>query len=87
VSAPDLRWLDALAEQPISGLPVRVRLFVSATGSVVGVEPVEISELDAFVLPALEAMFRGTAFVPGRYQGRDVASQIELELQLDSAPP
>jgi hypothetical protein len=84
MSAPDPQWLDTLADQPISGLPVRLRLFITAAGTVVGVEPVEISELDAFALPALQAMFRDTAFVPGRYQGRDVASQIELELQLDS---
>ena len=84
VSAPDLRWLDALADQPVSGLPLRLRLFVTAAGEVVAVEPVEVSELDAFALPALEAMFRDTAYVPGRYQGRDVASQIDLEVQLDS---
>ena len=84
VSAPDLRWLDALADQPVSGLPLRLRLFITATGEVVAVEPVEVSELDAFALPALEAMFRDTAYVPGRYQGRDVASQIDLEVQLDS---
>ena len=83
VSAPDLRWLDALADQPVSGLPLRLRLFITATGEVVAVEPVEVSELDAFALPALEAMFRDTAYVPGRYQGRDVASQIDLEVQLD----
>ena len=84
VSAPDLRWLDALADQPVSGLPLRLRLFITAAGEVVAVEPVEVSELDAFALPALEAMFRDTAYVPGRYQGRDVASQIDLEVQLDS---
>ena len=86
VSAPDLRWLDALADQPVSGLPLRLRLFITAAGEVVAVEPVEVSELDAFALPALEAMFRDTAYVPGRYQGRDVASQIDLEVQLDSGP-
>lgn len=87
VSAPDLRWLDALADQPVSGLPLRLRLFITAVGDVVAVEPVEVSELDAFALPALEAMFRDTAYVPGRYQGRDVASQIDLEVQLDSGLP
>jgi len=87
VSAPDLRWLDALADQPVSGLPLRLRLFITAAGEVVAVEPVEVSELDAFALPALEAMFRDTAYVPGRYQGRDVASQIDLEVQLDSGLP
>lgn len=84
MSAPDARWLDALANQPISGLPLRLRLFITAVGEVVAVEPVEVSELDAFALPTLAAMFRDTAFLPGRHQGRDVASQIELELQLDA---
>ncbi|MDZ7856163.1 hypothetical protein [Sphaerotilus sp.] len=87
VSAPDARWLDTLASQPISGLPLRLRLFITAAGDVVAVEPIEVSELDVFALPALEAMFRDTAFLPGRHQGRDVASQIELELHLDGAGP
>jgi hypothetical protein len=84
VSTPDPRWLDALADQPISGLPLRVRLSITAEGQVVGVEPVEVSALDAVALPALDAMFRDTAFLPGRRQGRDVASQIELEVRLDT---
>jgi hypothetical protein len=84
VSTPDPRWLDTLVDQPISGLPLRVRLFITAEGQVVRVEPVEVSALDAVALPALDAMFRDTAFLPGRHQGRDVASQIELEVQLDA---
>jgi hypothetical protein len=87
VSAPDPRWLDELAHQPGSGLPLRLRLFITAAGEVVGVEPVEVSALDAVALPALQAMFRDTAFLPGRVQGRDVASQIELELHLDGIAP
>lgn len=87
LSAPDPRWLDELANQPGSGLPLRLRLLITAAGEVVGVEPVQVSALDAFALPALQAMFRDTAFLPGRYQGRDVASQIDLELQLDEPAP
>lgn len=83
VSAPDPRWLDTLANQTASGLPLRLRLFITAAGEVVDVEPVQVSELDHFALPALQAMFRDTAFLPGRVQGRDVASQMELEIQLD----
>ncbi|WP_338416852.1 hypothetical protein [uncultured Sphaerotilus sp.] len=87
VSAPDPRWLDALANQTGSGLPLRLRLFITAAGEVVDVEPVQVSELDGFALPALQAMFRDTAFLPGRVQGRDVASQMELEIQLDGQTP
>lgn len=68
-------------------MPLRLRLLVTAAGEVVSVEPVQVSELDAFALPALQAMFRDTAFLPGRYQGRDVASEIELELHLDGQAP
>lgn len=82
VSAPDPRWLDALANQTGSGLPLRLRLFITAAGEVVDVEPVQVSALDSFALPALQAMFRDTAFLPGRVQGRDVASQMELEIQI-----
>ena len=39
-----------------SALPLRLRLFITAAGEVVAVEPVEVSELDAFALPALEAV-------------------------------
>lgn len=87
VSAPDPSWLDTVADQPATGLPIRVRLRIDRRGQVVGVEALEVAELDRGLLPAIEAMFRHTGYRPGRLGGRDVASRIDVELRLSPLPP
>ena len=82
VSAPDTTLLEALAAQPLSGLPLRLALDIDASGRLVGLEVLQIEPIDTVALPALQRMFEATRFLPARRDGRDVAARLEIELQL-----
>lgn len=82
VSAPDTTLLEALAAQPLSGLPLRLALDIDASGRLVGLEVLQIEPIDTGALPALQRMFEATRFLPARRDGRDVAARLEIELQL-----
>ena len=75
-SAPDERMLAGVL---FSGLPMKVRLFIDAAGSVVDVEILQADE-DAEALQQLRRMFIATLFIAGRHQGADVASYKDVEL-------
>jgi len=76
-SAPDTALLDG---HTLSGLPLRLRLYIDADGRVTAVEALIVADNDRPALPALQAMFGATAYSPGRRQGRDVASTLDLAL-------
>jgi hypothetical protein len=84
VAAPETSMLDGAQ---LSGLPLRLRLFIDAQGRVVAVQPQHITPDDEAALPRLQAMFSATAFVPGRLQGRDVPSFTDIELGLETIEP
>jgi hypothetical protein len=84
VAAPETSMLDGAQ---LSGLPLRLRLFIDAQGRVVAVQPQHITPDDEAALPRLRAMFCATAFVPGRLQGRDVPSFTDIELGLETIEP
>ena len=86
VSAPDTTLLEALAAQPLSGLPLRLALDIDASGRLVGLEVLQIEPIDTVALPALQRMFEATRFLPARRDGRDVAALLEIELQLGPVP-
>jgi len=86
VSAPDTTLLEALAAQPLSGLPLRLALDIDASGQLVGLEVLQIEPIDTVALPALQRMFEATRFLPARRDGRDVAARLEIELQLGPVP-
>lgn len=86
VSAPDTTLLEALAAQPLSGLPLRLALDIDASGRLVGLEVLQIEPIDTVALPALQRMFEATRFLPARRDGRDVAARLEIELQLGPVP-
>ncbi|MET3602297.1 hypothetical protein ABIC99_000073 [Sphaerotilus sulfidivorans] len=86
VSAPDTTLLEALAAQPLSGLPLRLALDIDASGRLVGLEVLQIEPIDTVALPALQRMFEATRFLPARRDGRDVAARLEIELQLEPVP-
>ena len=86
VSAPDTTLLEALAAQPLSGLPLRLALDIDASGRLVGLEVLQIEPIDTVALPALQRMFEATCFLPARRDGRDVAARLEIELQLGPVP-
>lgn len=78
-SAPDSASLAGVAS---SGLPIRLRLFVDARGVVAKVEVLHANEFDAEAVARLKEVFRATGFIPGRFNGVDVASYMDIELSL-----
>lgn len=79
-SAPDERFVDEVHR---SGLPIRVRLFVEADGSVSSADVLSLVPGDEEAAQSVVAMFRDTAFIPGRLGGRDVASYLDIEIVLE----
>jgi hypothetical protein len=79
-SAPDVSMLEGLH---FSGLPMRLRLYVDATGKVADVVVLQAVDDDE-VLDRVRHMFLSTAFIAGRLRGEDVASYKDLELVLTS---
>lgn len=75
---------DVLATLPLSGRPLRLRLYIDARGRVEAVEPVVVDAFDAdTLLPRLQAMFLRTAYVPGLRHGHEVASVSEIEVRVE----
>jgi hypothetical protein len=80
-SAPDISMLQGLAW---SGLPMRLRLYVDAQGTVVDVQVLQTSDEET-VTQRVRSMFLATAFIPGRVHGRDVPSYKDIELNVGRA--
>jgi hypothetical protein len=76
--SPDIASLSGLSW---SGIPMRLRLFVDATGHCVDVKFLRASE-DADTLERLRRMFLVTHFIPARRAGVDVDSYRDIELDV-----
>lgn len=74
--SPDTASLSGLSW---SGIPIRLRLFVDATGRCVDVRFLSASE-DADTLEHLRRMFLATRFIPARRAGVEVDSYRDIEL-------
>jgi hypothetical protein len=83
-SAPDESRVEHVHK---SGVPIRVRLYVESTGFVSSGDILSVAPGDEESAEQLIAMFRDTAFSPGRLQGREVASFIDLEIVLEPKLP
>jgi hypothetical protein len=70
-----------------SGLPMRMRLFVDADGEVSRVDVLSSAPGDEETAQRVATMFRETAFTPGRLDGQDVASFIDIEIVLEADMP
>lgn len=79
-SAPELSRLEGVG---LSGVPLRLRLFVDAGGQVVGVRLLAGRE-DGAALVAVREMFEAVAFAPGRRDGAAVAAFTDIELAVRS---
>ena len=79
-SQPDV---DTMQGVRMSGLPIRMRLFIDETGRVVRVDTLRAGDDDADAVERLKTMLSDTAFVPGQLGGRDVPSYQDLEFRLD----
>ena len=74
--SPDIASLSGLSW---SGIPIRLRLFVDATGRCVDVRFLSASE-DPDTLEHLRRMFLATRFIPARRAGVEVDSYRDIEL-------
>jgi hypothetical protein len=83
-SAPDEQYVEHVHR---SGLPIQVRLYIDARGSVTEATLLGAAPGDEEAAEQVMAMFRETAFSPGRLQGREVASFMDIELVLEPALP
>jgi hypothetical protein len=77
-SAPDTTMIAGL---PWSGIPMRLRLYVNAAGTVVDVAVLQTADEDD-VVEKVRQMFLATAFIPTRAHGMDVASYKDIELNV-----
>lgn len=83
LSAPDETLLDTVAA---TGMPVQLRLYIEADGRVSSVQVLAASGFDREAAARMQQMFLATAFMPGRLDGRDVASFMDVEVQLAATP-
>jgi hypothetical protein len=79
-SAPDEQLLEGFHR---SGLPMKVRLYIEADGTVSATELLSSAPGDEDSALQVMAMFRGTAFSPGRHLGIDAPSFIDIEIVLE----
>jgi hypothetical protein len=76
-SAPDASVVEGVAH---SGMPIRLRLYIDADGTVSDIELQFAQVEDEPAAQRLADMFRATGFLPGRLNGRDVASFLDVEI-------
>ncbi|AMO95989.1 hypothetical protein CFter6_3355 [Collimonas fungivorans] len=80
-SAPDP---DLLAGVAVSGVPIRVRLYIDARGMVTAIDTLQALDDDQQALERIETMLRHTSFMPARLAGADVNSYQDLEFHIGS---
>ncbi|WP_140629044.1 hypothetical protein [Methylibium rhizosphaerae] len=78
-SSPDPAMLDGTAP---SGLPIRLRLYISPDGAVTQVVALFAAEQDEPVVERLREMFQATGFMPASRHGREVASYQDIDVDL-----
>lgn len=78
VSAPDER---VLTDSVSTGLPLTIRLLIDAQGQVRAVLPQDVHPDDQRFFERLQAMFLATSFLPGRQDGRNVPTRLDLVIQ------
>ncbi len=77
---------DMLEGLELSGLPIRVRVYIDELGRVVDAKISIASELDARTLDAVRSMFLATRYIAARHDGRDVASYQDVQIEISSSP-
>lgn len=77
---------DMLEGLDLSGLPIRVRVYIDELGRVVDAKVSIASELDARTLDAVRSMFFATSYIAARHDGQDVASYQDVQIEFSSSP-
>lgn len=71
-----------------SGLPIRLRIYISAEGEVTAVDVLFASEEDQPVVQRLREMFLATAFIAAKRNGEEVPSYKDIDVDFsDVLPP
>ncbi|GAB7127940.1 hypothetical protein JCM19000A_24470 [Silvimonas sp. JCM 19000] len=81
-SNPDFK---SVLKTPGTGLPVLLRIYVLPNGEVYRVTITQADPEDKARADALITAFKNTRFIPGRLNGKDAATW--LDLQFDFTPP
>lgn len=85
ISAPDPR--QYLAATDIPAIPLRLRLYIDAAGMVVNIDGDFSDLLSQPQINAIKTMFYATTFIPGHFRAQDVASYMDIEVQLTDFLP
>ena len=83
-SEPDLLRIN---EKSVTNRPIKLRIYIDRFGKVDHVATLIADELDDDFARAVAEIFRATVFLPGRLQGVDVATFIDIEVNDVSALP
>lgn len=84
-SSPDDSQLGGMTP---SGLPIRLRIYISAEGEVTAVDVLFASEEDQPVVQRLREMFLATAFIAAKRNGEEVPSYKDIDVDFsDVLPP
>ncbi len=81
-SAPDLSLLNGLSW---SGLPIRLRLFIDTSGTVVDTQVLQSGEAED-VVERVRQMFLATGFTAGTVHGQQVPSYKDIEILVGNPP-
>lgn len=76
-------YVDSLKDLLSSGLPIKVRVYISRFGHVIKLEPLAVSELDSAVIIKLTEILQETGFLPAKKDGLDVDSYQDLEFLIN----
>lgn len=83
-SEPDLLHIN---EKSVTNRPIKLRIYIDRFGKVDNVATLIADELDDDFARAAAEIFRATVFLPGRMQGVDVATFIDIEVNDVSVLP
>lgn len=75
-----------LGDTFISGLPIKLRIYINAFGNVTKVEKLAVMEQDQELAKKLESLLFNTKFLAAKKNGLDVSSYQDIELSMRSMP-
>lgn len=72
--------IEALDDMPITGMVIRLRLYIDEAGVVQRVEPLTFAPDDEAAVRQLAQVFKHTTFLAGQRQGQYVRSYLDIEI-------
>jgi hypothetical protein len=78
-SEPDITALKGISA---SGLPIRLRIYIDAAGTVANIDVLQSVDQDDDAVQRVKAMFYDTQFLAGKRAGADVPSFIDIEVDM-----